>query len=105
MIPQPYTVLPCDRRARRLLSDFVVSSLADGMSTVTIARLAVRTAPAGEVGQFVRLAIAADTLPSATGALTLERYLRRPARTLGLVHACHVRSCSAQSSCSQPSER
>jgi predicted MFS family arabinose efflux permease len=55
------------------------------MSTVTIAWLAVRTAPAGELGLFVGLAVAAYTLPGAVGALALGRYLRhRPARALVL---------------------
>ncbi len=62
------------------------------MSTVTIAWLAVRTAPAGELGLFVGLAVAAYTLPGAVGALALGRYLRRrPARTLVLAH-CLLRT-------------
>ena len=81
-----------DRRARRLLSGLGVSSLGDGMSTVTIAWLAVRTAPAGELGLFVGLALAAYTLPGAVGALALGRYLRhRPARALVLAH-CLLRT-------------
>ena len=81
MIPHVYRVLLRDRRARRLLSGLGVSSLGDGMSMVTIAWLAVETAPAGQVGLFVGLAIAAYTLPGAVGALALGRYLRhRPAR-------------------------
>jgi MFS family permease len=65
------------------LSGLSVSSLGDGMSMVTIAWLAVGTAPAGEVGLFVGLALAAYTLPGAVGALALGRYLRhRPAREL-----------------------
>ena len=59
MIPQAYRVLLADRRARRLLSGLGTSSLGDGMSTVTIAWLAVRTAPRGQVGLFVGLALAA----------------------------------------------
>ncbi len=52
---------------------------------VTIAWLAVRTAPAGELGLFVGLAVAAYTLPGAVGALAFGRYLRhRPARALVL---------------------
>ena len=62
------------------------------MSTVTIAWLAVRTAPSGELGLFVGLAIAAYTLPGAIGALALGRYLsRRPARALVLAH-CLLRT-------------
>ena len=81
-----------DARARRLLSGLGVSSLGDGMSTVTIAWLAVRTAPTGQLGLFVGLAIAAYTLPGAIGALALGRYLsRRPARALVLAH-CLLRT-------------
>ena len=92
VIPQAYRVLLRDRRARRLLSGLGVSSLGDGLSTVTVAWLAVRTAPAGKLGLFVGLAIAAYTLPGAVGALALGRYLRhRPARALVLVH-CLLRA-------------
>ena len=81
-----------DRRARRLLSGLGVSSFGDGMSTVTIAWLAVRTAPTGELGLYVGLAVAAYTLPGALGALTLGRYLRhRPARALVLAN-CVLRA-------------
>jgi len=62
------------------------------MSTVTIAWLAVRTAPSGRLGLFVGLALAAYTLPGAIGAFALGRYLRaRPARALVLVH-CLLRA-------------
>ena len=62
------------------------------MSVVTIAWLAVRTAPSGQLGLFVGLAVAAYTLPGAIGAFALGRYLRaRPARTLVLVH-CLLRA-------------
>jgi predicted MFS family arabinose efflux permease len=81
-------VLLRDRRARRLLSGLGVSSLGDGLSTVTIAWLAVQTAPAGRLGLFVGLAVAAYTLPGAIGAFALGRYLaRRPARALVLAHS------------------
>lgn len=92
MIPHAYRVLLRDRRARRLLSGLGVSSLGDGMSTVTIAWLAVQTAPAGQLGLFVGLSVAAYTLPGAVGALALGRYLRRrPARALVLTH-CLLRA-------------
>ena len=45
--------------------------LGDGTSTVTIAWLAIRTAPAGSLGLFAGLAIAAYTLPGILGALAL----------------------------------
>jgi MFS family permease len=81
-----------DPRARRLLSGLGVSSLGDGMSTVTIAWLAVKTAPTGQLGLFVGLAVAAYTLPGAIGALALGRYLRhRPARALVLAN-CVLRT-------------
>src|SRR5437764_9504675 len=81
-----------DRGARRPLSGLGVSSLGDGMSTVTIAWLAVRTAPSGELGLFVGLAVGAYTLPGAAGAFALGRYLRhRPARALVLIH-CLLRT-------------
>src|SRR6266508_2937413 len=72
MIPAAYRALLRDPRTRRLLLGLGVSSLGDGMSTVTIAWLAVRTAPAGELGLFVGLAVAAYTLPGAVGALALD---------------------------------
>jgi predicted MFS family arabinose efflux permease len=93
LIPQAYRALLRDRPARRLLSGLGVSSLGDGMSTVTIAWLAVQTAPDGGIGLFVGLALAAYTLPGALGALTLGRYLRRrPPRELVLAH-CVLRAC------------
>lgn len=69
-----------------------MSSLGDGLSTVTIAWLAVEIAPKGSLGLFVGLAVAAYTLPGAIGALALGRYLaRRPARALVLAH-CLLRT-------------
>jgi hypothetical protein len=58
VIPAVYRTLLRDRRTRRLLAGLGVSSLGDGMSTVTIAWLAVRVAPAGEFGAYVGLALA-----------------------------------------------
>jgi MFS family permease len=87
-----YSALLRDRRARRLLSGLGVSALGDGMSAVTIAWLAVRAAPAGKIGLFVGLAVAAYTLPGAVGALALGRHLRRrPACTLVLAN-CLLRA-------------
>ena len=87
-----YHALLGDRRAQRLLSGLGVSSVGDGMSVVTIAWLAVRIAPAGELGLFVGLALAAYTLPGAVGALALGSYLgHRPARALVLAH-CLLRA-------------
>lgn len=92
MIPAAYRRLVRDRPARRLLSGLGVSSLGDGMSTVTIAWLAVRTAPAGALGLYVGLAVAAYTLPGAVGAVAFGRLLRhRPARALVLAH-CLLRT-------------
>jgi predicted MFS family arabinose efflux permease len=92
VIPAAYRALLGDRRARRLLSGLGVSSLGDGMSTVTIAWLAIRTAPAGALGLYVGLAVAAYSLPGAVGAVALGRLLRRrPARALVLAH-CLLRT-------------
>jgi predicted MFS family arabinose efflux permease len=92
VIPAVYRTLLRDRRTRRLLAGLGVSSLGDGMSTVTIAWLAVRVAPAGELGTFVGLALAAYTLPGVIGALAFARFVRhRPARALVLVH-CLLRA-------------
>ncbi len=88
----PYRALLRERRTRRLLVGLGVSALGDGMSTVTIAWLAVRVAPAGELGVFVGLAVASYTLPGVIGALAFGRLLRaRPARALVLVH-CLLRA-------------
>jgi predicted MFS family arabinose efflux permease len=92
MIPAAYRSLLQDRRARRLLAGLGASSLGDGLSTVTIAWLAVRIAPVGEVGLFVGLAVAAYTLPGVIGAVAFGRLLRgRPARTMLLGH-CLLRA-------------
>lgn len=92
VLPVVYRGLLRDRRTRRLLIGLGVSSLGDGMSTVTVAWLAVRIAPAGELGVFVGLAVAAYTLPGVVGALAFARLLRgRPARALVLGH-CLLRT-------------
>jgi hypothetical protein len=87
-----YRELLRGRQTRRVLIGLGVSAVGDGMSTVTIAWLAVRVAPAGELGVFVGLAVAAYTLPGVIGALAFGRVLRgRPARALVLVH-CLLRT-------------
>jgi len=87
MVPAAYRSLLGDRRTRLLLTGLGASSLGDGLSTVTIAWLAVRIAPAGQVGLFVGLAVAAYTLPGVIGAVAFGRLLRgRPARTMLLGH-------------------
>jgi predicted MFS family arabinose efflux permease len=92
VIPAVYRSLLRDRRTRRLLAGLGVSSLGDGMSTVTIAWLAVQVAPAGNLGVYVGLAVAAYTLPGVIGALAFGRFVRRrPARALVLVH-CLLRA-------------
>lgn len=92
MIPAVYRGLLEDRRTRRLMIGLGVSSLGDGISMVTIAWLAVRIAPAGDLGLFVGLAVAAYTLPGVLGALAFGRVLRgRPARLLLLAH-CLLRA-------------
>lgn len=57
MIPAAYRSLLEDGRTRRLLAGLGASSLGDGLSTITIAWLAVSIAPAGDVGPFVGLAV------------------------------------------------
>src|SRR5512132_250241 len=94
MVPAAYRSLLQDRRTRLLLTGLGASALGDGMSTVTIAWLAVRIAPAGQVGLFVGLAVAAYTLPGVIGAVAFGRLLRgRPARTMLLGH-CLLRTGS-----------
>jgi predicted MFS family arabinose efflux permease len=92
MVPATYRSLLQDRRTRLLLTGLGASSLGDGLSIVTIAWLAVRIAPANEVGLFVGLAVAAYTLPGAIGAVAFSRLLRgRPARSMLLGH-CLLRT-------------
>ena len=93
MIPAQYRKLVRDPRTRRLLSGLGISALGDGMSTVTIAWLAVLIAPAAKAGAYVGVAISAYTLPGVVGALAFGRLLRhRPARVLVLAHTC-LRTC------------
>jgi len=64
------------------------------MSTVTIAWLAIRVAPADDVGLFVGLAVAAYTLPGVIGAVAFRRLLRgRPARVMLLGHCLLRAAC------------
>ena len=92
--PEAYRQLLGDRQVRLLLAGLGVSSLGDGISTVTIAWLAVQTAPEGSLGLFVGLAIAAYTLPGVIGALVLGGILRgRPARALVLAHSVLRAGC------------
>ena len=94
MIPVAYRTLLRDPRTRRLLAGLGASSLGDGLSTVTIAWLAVRIAPADSVGPFVGLAVAAYTLPGVIGALAFGRLLRgRSARSMIVGH-CVLRAGS-----------
>src|SRR5919198_5891661 len=87
-----YRELLRGRRTRGVLIGLGVPARGEGMSTVTIAWLGVRVAPAGELGAFVGLAVAAYTLPGVIGALAFGRVLRgRPARALVLVH-CLLRT-------------
>lgn len=94
MIPAAYRSLLQDGRTRRLLAGLAASSLGDGLSTITIAWLAVGIAPAGDVGVFVGLAVAAYTLPGVIGAVAFARFLRsRSARTMVLAHCLLRTSC------------
>ena len=90
--PDAYRQVLARRQTRLLLAGLGVSSLGDGISTVTIAWLAVGIAPPGSLGLFVGLAVAAYTLPGIIGALAFGRILRgRPARMLVLIH-CLLRA-------------
>ena len=74
MIPAQYRKLVRDPRTRRLLAGLGVSALGDGMSTVTIAWLAVLIAPPANAGAYVGVVISAYTLPGVVGALTFGRF-------------------------------
>jgi MFS family permease len=89
-----YRSLLADRRTRILLAGLGVSALGDGLSVVTIAWLAVVSAPAGDTGLFVGVAVAAYTLPGVVGAILFRRYLAtRPAREMVLGHAALRAGC------------
>jgi len=93
-LPEAYRQLLARRQMRLLLAGLGVSALGDGISTVTIAWLAVEIAPAGMLGLFVGLAIAAYTLPGVIGALAFGTLLRgRPARALVLAHSVLRAGC------------
>ncbi|TME33161.1 MAG: MFS transporter, partial [Chloroflexi bacterium] len=92
--PAAYRQLLASPQTRLLLAGLGVSSIGDGISTVTIAWLAVLTAPAAALGLFVGLAVAAYTLPGIIGALAFGRILRgRPARWLVLTHSVLRAAC------------
>jgi hypothetical protein len=89
-----YRRLLAEPQTRRFLAGLGVSALGDGLSTVTIAWLAVVTAPAGDSGVFVGVAVAAYTLPGVIGAIALRRYVAaRPAREMVLGHAALRGAC------------
>ena len=89
-----YRRLLADRQTRRFLAGLGISALGDGLSIVTIAWLAVVTAPSGDSGIFVGAAVAAYTLPGVIGAILLRRFVAaRPAREMVLGHAALRASC------------
>jgi hypothetical protein len=59
VIPRAYRELLGDRALRRLVGGMGVSELGTGLSTVTVAWLAVRLAPTGHLGLYVGVALAA----------------------------------------------
>lgn len=70
---------------RRLLPGYALSALGDGMSSVAVAWLALRLAPAPDRGLWVGAALAAYTLPGAAGMVAFGRWLhaRRAVRLAG----------------------
>ncbi len=60
---------------RRVLPGAAASALGDGMSSVAIAWLALKLAPADSRGLWVGAAVAAYSLPGAVGAVALRRWL------------------------------
>jgi MFS family permease len=93
-LPEAYRTLLREPRTRRLLAGLGASALGDGLSTVTIAWLAVEVAPADNVGLFVGLAVAAYTLPGVIGAVGFARLLRgRSARSMLVSHAALRSAC------------
>ena len=87
-VPVAYRRHLGDPRTRRLLAGLGASSLGDGLSTVTVAWLAVSVAPADDVGLFVGLALAAYTLPGVIGAVAFAGLLRgRSARAMLVSHS------------------
>ena len=93
-VPEAYRRLLGIPQMRLLLAGLGVSALGDGISTVTIAWLAVGIAPSESVGLFVGLAVAAYTLPGVIGALAFGGVLRgRPARALVLAHSVLRATC------------
>jgi predicted MFS family arabinose efflux permease len=93
-VPTAYRSLLRNPRTRRLLAGLGASSLGDGLSTVTIAWLAVGIAPPDGVGLFVGLAIAAYTLPGVIGAVAFGGLLRgRSARAMLLGHCLLRAAC------------
>jgi len=77
MVPAAYRSLLQDGRTRRLLTGLRASSLGDGMSMVTIAWLAVRIAPASEVGRRADRRASGDDLAGPDAALVRKREATR----------------------------
>ena len=71
----PYWPVITHPQLRILLPGIGISSLGDGMSTVTISWLALKIAPDGQSALWLALAVAAYTLPGALGAVAFARWL------------------------------
>lgn len=88
LIPTAYREVLRGAAFRRLLAGEAVSYLGDGMSAVVIAWLAIEIAAPQQAGLIVGAAVAAYTLPAATGAVLLARWLSRiDARRLIIANA------------------
>jgi DHA3 family macrolide efflux protein-like MFS transporter len=71
----PYAPVLAQPQLRRVLPGIALSSIGGGMSPVAVSWLALEIAPRDNRGTWVALAIAANILPGALGALMLGRFL------------------------------
>jgi DHA3 family macrolide efflux protein-like MFS transporter len=99
----PYRPVVAHPVLRRVLPGLAISSVGDGMSVVAVSWLAIQLAPPASRGAWVAAALAATTLPSLLGTLTLGRFMRGRggaqlagwdailrATALGAIPVCHA---------------